>query len=351
MHNILYSVGELLTPILKDSRFSSTGRLTPVEFVVAGDYLVCKCPTWVWSGTGRTRAFLPVDKQYLVTRRVPSTRILPDFSTQINHKRLTENSELFKSLKISTNSEYQDENIEKKTTESLDLGDFIILTSSTSITNYSSTPPYNDSDFSNGYKLPSSSSSISSNLTTSEFIPDMDNFDGENNMLNPPDPDIYNTGKFSDHLQSTNILQTRTFDLYITYDKYYQTPRLWISGQDESGNPLPPEWIFDDVSQDHARKTVTIETHPHLCLPMASIHPCRHAQVMLRIVQYSKASANQCSCACESSNNHFECQENCCYLEKSSSAVRVEQYLVVFLKFMSSVIPTIEYDNTLALEA
>ena len=29
------------------------------------------------------------------------------------------------------------------------------------------------------------------------------------------------------------ILQTRTYDLHITYDKYYQTPRLWLSGYNE----------------------------------------------------------------------------------------------------------------------
>lgn len=29
------------------------------------------------------------------------------------------------------------------------------------------------------------------------------------------------------------ILQTRTYDLHITYDKYYQTPRLWLCGYDE----------------------------------------------------------------------------------------------------------------------
>ena len=29
------------------------------------------------------------------------------------------------------------------------------------------------------------------------------------------------------------ILQTRTYDLNITYDKYYQTPRLWLFGYDE----------------------------------------------------------------------------------------------------------------------
>ena len=29
------------------------------------------------------------------------------------------------------------------------------------------------------------------------------------------------------------ILQTRTYDLNITYDKYYQTPRIWLFGYDE----------------------------------------------------------------------------------------------------------------------
>lgn len=29
------------------------------------------------------------------------------------------------------------------------------------------------------------------------------------------------------------ILKTRTYDLHITYDKFYQTPRLWIYGYNE----------------------------------------------------------------------------------------------------------------------
>lgn len=38
------------------------------------------------------------------------------------------------------------------------------------------------------------------------------------------------------HLSSTSedeILKTRTYDLYITYDKFYQTPRLWLYGYNE----------------------------------------------------------------------------------------------------------------------
>ena len=30
-----------------------------------------------------------------------------------------------------------------------------------------------------------------------------------------------------------NLLQVRTYDVMITYDKYYQTPRVWLLGYDE----------------------------------------------------------------------------------------------------------------------
>lgn len=30
-----------------------------------------------------------------------------------------------------------------------------------------------------------------------------------------------------------DILKTRTYDLHITYDKFYQTPRLWLYGYNE----------------------------------------------------------------------------------------------------------------------
>jgi len=38
------------------------------------------------------------------------------------------------------------------------------------------------------------------------------------------------TGDDDDHL-----VKVRTYDLSITYDKYYQTPRIWMSGKSASG--------------------------------------------------------------------------------------------------------------------
>ena len=44
--------------------------------------------------------------------------------------------------------------------------------------------------------------------------------------------------------------------------------------------------MYEDISQDHVKKTVTIENHPHLPPPpMCSVHPCRHAEVMKKIIE------------------------------------------------------------------
>lgn len=56
----------------------------------------------------------------------------------------------------------------------------------------------------------------------------------------------------------------RTYDLSITYDFYHQTPRLWLLGYDEDGNLLRENEMFEDIMDDYAKKTVTMEPHPHL---------------------------------------------------------------------------------------
>lgn len=32
---------------------------------------------------------------------------------------------------------------------------------------------------------------------------------------------------------AANIVKSRSYDLYITYDAYYRTPRFWLYGYDE----------------------------------------------------------------------------------------------------------------------
>ena len=56
----------------------------------------------------------------------------------------------------------------------------------------------------------------------------------------------------------------RTYKISITYDFYYNTPRLWIQGTDSNNKPLSEGEIYEDIMSDYKGKTVTMEKHPHL---------------------------------------------------------------------------------------
>jgi len=294
---------------------------------------VYKCPTWNWHGSdsARRRSILPKDKQFLITRNgiiiishrdgflntiVPCLKRISEAVADIIHSNVSsstndddDNSEFtWVTAALTANEESLTVDITEETSSNLEsvmrMTDLCI----------------DGDDDNNNVEL--------------EDIPDMETFHDTNNVVNPIDPSEYIApkGKPDDSGNSNNILKTRTYDLYITYDKYYQTPRLWLAGYDEHGAPLAPTRIFDDISREHARKTVTIESHPHLEMAMASIHPCRHAHVMKRIIEFTE-------------NHHRENDEG-----NRSFQVRVDQYLVIFLKFMSTVLPTIDYDYTMSLE-
>ncbi len=42
--------------------------------------------------------------------------------------------------------------------------------------------------------------------------------------------------------------------------------------------------ILEDVSEEHARKTITVDPFPHGSFTAASIHPCKHSLVMKKLV-------------------------------------------------------------------
>ena len=79
LHSTLDTLRDRLAPLSHTSTFRSTGQVTPEEFVAAGDYLVYKFPTWSWSDASvpaKRVAYLPPEKQFLVTRGVPCARRL-----------------------------------------------------------------------------------------------------------------------------------------------------------------------------------------------------------------------------------------------------------------------------------
>ena len=86
---------------------------------------------------------------------------------------------------------------------------------------------------------------------------------------------------------SDMTVRTRTYDLFITYDKYWRCPRLWLFGYTALGAPLPVTAIMEDISTDYVDKTVTVETWPYMegqGMSMASVHPCKHSAVMQSII-------------------------------------------------------------------
>ena len=91
---------------------------------------------------------------------------------------------------------------------------------------------------------------------------------------------------------SGNVLSVRTYDCYITYDKLWQVPRMWLSGLSPSRQPLTTAELFEDITADYAQKTVTIEPFPHKeGISMASVHPCKHANVMKKVIERMDAAA------------------------------------------------------------
>jgi ubiquitin-like-conjugating enzyme ATG3 len=156
--------------------------------------------------------------------------------------------------------------------------------------------------------------------------------DNDDEVIEDDDDDIADADTFdednlvdavADVAIASEIRKTRTYDVTICYNKYFQVPHVWLFGYSKTGQPLKPTQMYEDISEDHRGQTVTVKPHPHLTAPYASIHPCRHADVMQKIV-----------------NN----------MKRVNKEPRVDQYMFIFLKFLSAVIPNIEYDNTFDLD-
>lgn len=90
LHSTLSTWRDRLAPVSRTSTFRNTGQITPEEFVLAGDYLVYKFPTWSWadaSSPAKRVSYLPEGKQFLVTRGVPCHRRLNDnFAGDAGHE-------------------------------------------------------------------------------------------------------------------------------------------------------------------------------------------------------------------------------------------------------------------------
>ncbi|KAF2426582.1 hypothetical protein EJ08DRAFT_663169 [Tothia fuscella] len=351
------SLRDRYAPVSHTSTFRSTGQITPEEFLIAGDFLVYKFPTWSWSDASHPSkrvSYLPDNKQFLVTRGVPC------------HRRLNEH---FAGEDVAEDAIIKD--------------------------GFDGNHPEDDDDgwlrtggmgTSQAAKLGEvrtvdESGRLEEREEEEEEIPDMeDEEDDEEAIIRDP------------KAASSSGGSKRTYTLYIVYTPYYRTPRIYLSGYLSASEPLPPLAMMEDIAGDYKDKTVTLEDFPFFDsgLKMASVHPCKHASVMkvlldradaalkLRMskIKDGKASAKDGVQGMEglvdgldmlklakeakvaepefggdgSKAKEGEDWEEIAEPGKGEAddeiAIRVDQYLVVFLKFMASVTPTIEHDFT-----
>ncbi|CAG9983295.1 unnamed protein product [Clonostachys byssicola] len=353
--NYIYSTVNTLrdryTPVSHTSTFRETGQITPEEFVAAGDYLVYKFPTWSWGDAdaeSRRVSYLPPGKQFLVTRNVPCHRRLDDdFAGDAGHEEALVN-----------------DGDDFKTGSANDGGDDDGWLRTGGL---ASSQPLKAKQV----RTVDEAGNAEKDDIDDDDIPDMEDEDDDEAIIRDAGPDSKNGGR-------------RTYTLYIMYTPYYRTPRLYLSGYLPNGQPLNPQSMMDDIVGDYKDKTVTLEDFPFFAnnIKMASVHPCKHASVMKTLldradaalrIRRDKLRAGQADTpaagmeglvdeidgldiksAQEAADKEEWEEVKGTEVDDQEVAIRVDQYLVVFLKgaksqFMASVTPGIEHDFTMGV--
>ncbi|PGH10119.1 hypothetical protein AJ80_07569 [Polytolypa hystricis UAMH7299] len=376
LHSTLSSWRDRLAPISHTSTFRSTGQLTADEFVLAGDYLVYKFPTWSWadaSTPAKRVAYLPEGKQYLVTRGVPC------------HRRLDENfaGDAGKQDVMVTDGLGPGEGAGEGGRSSGDEDDGWLNTGGMTDSHQARI---------NDVRTMDESGNMGERADEEdEEIPDMEDEDDDEAIIREP-------------ASKSSSGPLRTYTLYITYSPYYRTPRLYLSGYTSPSEPLRPDLMMEDIVGDYKDKTVTLEDFPFFDsgVKMASVHPCKHASVMKVLLDRADAAlkirreklrratsaeaarqnvpskvesgleglvddtskltisgggdgaaaaAAAAAAAGGTAGDEWEVLQHEGGEEEDDQrvAIRVDQYLVVFLKFIASVTPGIEHDFTMGV--
>ena len=290
MNNPLHKIKKLtediysnLTSTLKESKFYEEGVLTPQEFIEAGDFLISKCPTWKWCAS----------EEKLYDKRLPKDK-----------QYLKTNVPSYKRC-----SEYLKNNA---TTEKVVEGDWV------------------DADLENRPKDGKKPAALNLDIEEKKeeiVAKNVDNDDDDfviegldNAEKKEDDFEIVDDENKEKPEAQANVVKTRTYDVTVTYDFYYKVPRMWLMGYNEKGLPLTDEEMKEDVMPEYRNKTCTIEPQTCTGLRNISVHPCRHSLLLKKMI------------------NDFQ---------NSGKKLEVHMSILLFLKFLQSVVPTVQYDYTM----
>ncbi|KAK2947811.1 putative autophagy protein 3 [Blattamonas nauphoetae] len=204
------------------STFVKDGKITPDEFIAAGDRLVMKNPVWTWQGGDADKKmwYLPDNKQFLQVKSIPCRVRASALAAEAKEEMIG--------------------------------GD-------------------NDDDW-----VAPETTNLSAEPTKEAPKASGDEDDEDDGIFDFPDDD-------DSAVPTTNLY--RRYDATICFDLYYLSPKLFLYGYDEDGTtPLTIEQILEDLSEEHAAKTATTLPHPHLGIPWTGIHPCKHSITMKSMI-------------------------------------------------------------------
>ena len=297
MNNIFHEIKkkseDLISAIkfpMTKSKFYEEGKLTPEEFVESGDFLTSKCPTWKWCAAKEDRynKALPKDKQYLKTT-VPSYKRASDY---LKNNATTE--------KV-VDGDWVDADLENKSGKEVKKTAAIDLDAGEEKKKEIIVAGGGDDDDDDDFKIEGEEEPVKKQEDNFEIVDDEDNKDKSAEA-------------------QVNVVKTRTYDVTVTYDFYYCVPRMWLIGYNEKGLPLSDEEMKEDVMPEYRNKTCTIEPQTCTGIKNISVHPCRHSLLLKKMIQD---------------------------FQNSGKKLEVHMSILLFLKFLQSVVPTVQYDFTM----
>jgi ubiquitin-like-conjugating enzyme ATG3 len=280
-------ISAIKSPMTK-SKFYEEGKLTPEEFVEAGDFLTSKCPTWKWCAAKEDlyNKALPKDKQYLKTT-VPSYKRAEEYlKSNVTTEKIVE-------------GDWVDADLENKPNKNTEKPETIVFDGGEDKKKEKKIVAKIEEDDDDDFKI--------------------EGDDEAEQKKEDNDFEIVDEEEKKPEVKA-DVVKSRTYDVTVTYDFYYCVPRMWLIGYNEKGVLLTDDEMKEDVMPEYRNKTCTIE--PQTCTgeKNISVHPCRHSLLLKKMIQD---------------------------FQNSGKKLEVHMSILLFLKFLQSVVPTVQYDFTM----